>query len=46
MIDGETQIAKVIEKASKDFGAPVEISGFVRFQVGEGIDKIDEDVAD
>jgi len=46
VIDGETRIDKVIEKASKDFGVPVEISGFVRFQVGEGMDKISEDVAD
>ncbi len=46
VIDGETQVAKVIEKAAKDFGAPVEISGFVRFQVGEGIDKVAGDFAD
>jgi elongation factor Ts len=46
VIDGETQIAKVIEKASKDFGVPVEIAGFVRFQVGEGIEKVSDDFAD
>jgi elongation factor Ts len=46
VIDGETQISKVLEKASKDFGAKVEIEGFVRFQVGEGIEKIDSDFAD
>jgi len=46
VIDGETQIAKLIEKASKDLGAPVEIEGFVRFQVGEGIEKTDSDFAD
>jgi elongation factor Ts len=46
VIDGETQISKVLEKASKDFGTPVEIEGFVRFQVGEGIEKIDSDFAD
>jgi len=46
VIDGETQIAKLIEKASKDFGAPVEIAGFVRFQVGEGMEKADSDFAD
>ncbi|HTT99010.1 MAG TPA: translation elongation factor Ts [Rhizomicrobium sp.] len=46
VIDGETQISKVIEKASKDFGAPVAIEGFVRFQVGEGIEKVDSDFAD
>ena len=43
VIDGETQIAKVIEKASKDFGAPVTIEGFVRLQVGEGIEKPKDD---
>jgi elongation factor Ts len=45
-IDGETPIAKLIEKASKDFGAPVEIEGFVRFKVGEGIEKVTSDFAD
>jgi elongation factor Ts len=45
VIDGETQISKVLEKASKELGAPVEIAGFVRFQVGEGIDKEDGDFA-
>jgi elongation factor Ts len=29
VIDGETQVGKVLEKASKDLGAPVEIEGFV-----------------
>jgi elongation factor Ts len=46
VIDGETQIAKLIEKASKDLGAPVVIEGFVRFQVGEGIEKAESDFAD
>jgi elongation factor Ts len=46
VIDGETQISKVIEKAGKDFGAPVEIEGYVRFQVGEGIEKVESDFAD
>ena len=46
VIDGETQISKLIEKASKDLGVPVEIEGFVRFQVGEGIDKVEADFAD
>ena len=39
MLDGETPIAKLIEKASKDLGTPVEIEGFVRFKVGEGVEK-------
>jgi elongation factor Ts len=46
MLDGETPIAKLIENAAKDVGAPVEIEGFVRFKVGEGIEKVESDFAD
>jgi len=46
VIDGETQITKLLEKASKDFGASVAIEGFVRFQVGEGMEKVASDFAD
>jgi len=46
VIDGETQVAKVIEKAAKDLGAPITVEGFVRFQVGEGIEKLESDFAD
>ena len=45
VIDGETPIAKVLEKASKDLAAPVRIAGFVRFAVGEGIEKEETDFA-
>jgi elongation factor Ts len=46
VIDGETQISKVVEKAAKELGAPIAIEGFVRFQVGEGIEKVESDFAD
>jgi elongation factor Ts len=46
VIDGETQVGKVIEKAGKDLGAPITVEGFVRFQVGEGIEKVQSDFAD
>ena len=39
VIDQETPIAKVLEKAGKELGATVEITGFQRYSVGEGIDK-------
>jgi elongation factor Ts len=45
VIDGETPIAKVLEKASKDLGAAVKVVGFVRFAVGEGIEKDTGDFA-
>ncbi|MGN6515661.1 MAG: translation elongation factor Ts [Rhizomicrobium sp.] len=46
VIDGETPVSKVVEKAAKDIGAPIEVEGFVRFQVGEGIEKVTTDFAD
>jgi len=46
VIDGETQIVKVLEKAAKELGAPITVEGFVRFQVGEGIEKAEADFAD
>ncbi len=45
VIDGETPVNKVIEKAAKDLGHPIQLSGFVRYQVGEGIEKEDSDFA-
>ena len=43
VIDGETKVAKVVENAAKDVGAPVTLTGFVRFALGEGIEKPEGD---
>ncbi|MBB5518505.1 translation elongation factor Ts [Amphiplicatus metriothermophilus] len=43
VVDGETRVAKVIENAVKDVGAPVELAGFVRLELGEGVEKADEE---
>ena len=45
VIDGETKIRKVVENAAKAVGAPVALTGFVRFQLGEGIEKEVSDFA-
>ncbi|WP_341702493.1 translation elongation factor Ts [Ferrovibrio sp.] len=45
VIDGETQVGKAIEKAAKDAGAPIELTAFVRFQLGEGVEKKADDFA-
>ncbi len=45
VVDGESKIKDVIEKAGKSLGAPVKLSGFVRFQLGEGIEKSADDFA-
>lgn len=44
--DGQTTIAKMLESASRELGTPVEIEGFIRYQVGEGIEKASGDFAD
>ena len=45
VIDGETRVKKAVENAAKDIGAPVSITGFQRFTLGEGIDKGESDFA-
>ncbi|MCW5746393.1 MAG: translation elongation factor Ts, partial [Alphaproteobacteria bacterium] len=45
VIDGETKVAKAIDAAAKDVGAPVKVAGFARFQLGEGIEKKQDDFA-
>ena len=46
VIDGETRISEVINEASVKIGSPITISGFSRFALGEGIEKIEEDFAE
>ncbi len=46
VIDNETKVSKVLENAAKDTGGPVELKGFVRFALGEGIEKAEENLAD
>ena len=45
VVDGETKVRKVVEDAAKDIGAPVKLTGFVRFTLGEGIEKEQGDFA-
>ncbi len=45
VVDGESKIKDVVEKAGKELGAPVKLTGFVRYQLGEGIEKAESDFA-
>ena len=45
VIDGETRIAKVVENAKGAAGAEVELVGFERFELGEGIEVAEDDFA-
>jgi elongation factor Ts len=45
VIDNKTPVAEVVAAAGKDAGTPITLAGFVRFQLGEGIDKQQSDFA-
>src|SRR5213080_4641012 len=45
VMDNKTPVAEVVAAAAKDAGTAIELKGFVRFQLGEGIEKKQEDFA-
>jgi elongation factor Ts len=45
VMDNKTPVAQVIAAAAKDVGAPVTLKDYVRFQLGEGIEKEESDFA-
>ncbi len=45
VMDNKTPIAQVVEKAGKDAGKPIVLKDYVRFQLGEGIEKKETDFA-
>ncbi|MFT5438602.1 MAG: elongation factor Ts [Alphaproteobacteria bacterium] len=45
VIDGESKISKAVEAVGEDAGAPVKVTGFVRFALGEGVEKEESDFA-
>ncbi len=45
VIDQENRISKVLENAGKELGAPVSLTGFVRFALGAGVEKEEKDFA-
>ncbi len=45
IIDGESTVSKAVEEAAGKSGKPIQIGGFVRFALGEGIEKKEEDFA-
>jgi len=45
VIDGESRVGKIVEAAAKEAGAPIRITGFVCFALGEGVEKPPSDFA-
>ena len=45
IMDDKSKVSQAIEKAAKEIGAPVKLAGFIRFGLGEGIEKAASDFA-
>jgi elongation factor Ts len=45
VMDNKTPVAEVVASAGKDAGASIALAGFIRFQLGEGIEKKESDFA-
>jgi len=45
VMDNKTPVAEVVASAAKDAGTAITLMGFVRFQLGEGIERKQEDFA-
>ncbi|MEW4466538.1 translation elongation factor Ts [Parasphingorhabdus sp. JC815] len=45
VMDNKTPIAQVVEQAGKEAGAEIKLTEYVRYQLGEGIEKKEEDFA-
>ena len=45
IMDDKTKVSQAVEKAAKEIGAPIKLAGFVRFALGEGIQKDETDFA-
>lgn len=45
VMDGKTKISQFVENTAKEIGAPIKLTGFVRYVLGEGIEKEQSDFA-
>lgn len=45
VMDGKTKISDVVAQAAKDLGTDVTLTGFIRYALGEGIEKEESDFA-
>lgn len=45
VIDPDQKVGKVVEELAKELGSPITLNSFVRYQLGEGIEKKEDDFA-
>lgn len=46
VLDTDVKVGKAIEAAGKEAGADIKIAGFIRFNLGEGLERKEDDFAD
>jgi elongation factor Ts len=46
VIDGKTKISEVVQNLAKEIGAPVTLTNFVRYALGEGVEKKESNFAE
>jgi len=46
VIDGKAKVREAIAEAEKEIGADIKVTGFVRFQLGEGVEKEEDNFAE
>ena len=46
LFDDKLRVTEVIENAAKELGSPIKITGFVRYELGEGIKQEEKNFAD
>ena len=46
VLDTDTKVGKAVEAAGKEVGADIKVAGFIRFNLGEGLDRKTDDFAD
>ena len=44
--DSDLTIGKLVDKVAKEVGSPIKVSRMIRYEVGEGIEKREENFAD
>lgn len=45
VLDGKATVEEVVKSTGKEIGAPIKVTGFVRYVLGDGIEKKEEDFA-
>lgn len=46
VMDGKTRIKDVVAQAANELGAPIKVTGFKRFELGDGVEKKEENFAE